>query len=119
MTYKIKPLEWKQNDYGQWVSDNIFGVYRVNTPFTSHMYVTCDLPWFMPKCDSLAHGKQLAEEHYRQRLLSALETVESPTDICVCGHTRDAHVGDCMECVDERGEVFCACEGFVRVEEKP
>lgn len=75
--YTIKPLTWKLDDYGDPAAETISGVYRVNLTRYPPTYVTCDgVSWWMRTCRDIAHGKELAEQHYRSRLLAALEPAE-------------------------------------------
>lgn len=75
-TYRIRPLEWWEDEYKAWCANTAFGIYRINASHSSHSYVTCDQYWWTPCCNSLLHGKQLAEEHYLSRILPALEEVQ-------------------------------------------
>ncbi len=82
-TYTIRPLEWKD------VSSFTGYDYSVaETPFGSLLIerMSLESPWkwggyFQPgppiyPCDSLAHGKQLAEAYWRERIMQALVKVE-------------------------------------------
>ncbi len=74
-TYRIKPLEWKSIvrrgiTVNCPVSDGWYTVYQTGDLFYWRWRYTSD-----KKCNSIAHGKELAEAHYRARLLPALEEV--------------------------------------------
>lgn len=75
--YRIKPLEWKREKRASWSAlapgdEFPYRVIREDGKFQWRSQVSCD--WH--PCDSLAHGKQLAEAHYVSRLLPALVEVE-------------------------------------------
>jgi hypothetical protein len=72
--YRVKPLEWEKKSNGFW-ADTIIGRFGVGADATGWLYVTAGR---LERCDGIEDGKAKAEAHYRERLLVALEPVESP-----------------------------------------
>ena len=80
--FRIKSLEWEQ-PWGphMWESR---GVHHHEKYFINDMQGQWEVAYPNPSqviwnpCDSLEHGKQLASAHWRERLLSVLEPVETP-----------------------------------------
>ncbi len=76
-TYTIRPLEWRESAYSGW------DCHLVDTPFgqlSVHSVQGKFWKWGFRnesgECDSLAHGKQLAEAYWRERIMQALVKVE-------------------------------------------
>lgn len=77
--YKLKPLEWRWNEVGQWWSAKTpCGTVYVDE--ARFRYPDGELKNQL--CDSRDHGKQLAWEWYESRMLTALEPVDPLTMYC-------------------------------------
>lgn len=74
--YRIKALEWKRAEQGNWYAPNSLG---------GHFYVKKEngrWGYFLPQtgqwhsCDSLSDGKARCEALYRERMERGLEVVQ-------------------------------------------
>lgn len=83
-TYRIKPLEWQVSKYGSVHRAGIedYWEYRVSGfGRSAFMWQSPTMGW--TPCESIDHGKKLAEQHWRERLLPCLELVtdnNNPTE---------------------------------------
>ena len=75
-TYKIRDLEWEQDDEGLWWADGSFeSELDLGLRFVvaeSYWYLAGD---YRHECDSIEDGKAKAEAHYRKLLEGCLEEV--------------------------------------------
>ena len=80
--FKIKPLVWEKSDMGpsgrSWKSSTDIAVLYAEPHEWAVFYHNTDGPWpDKGSASSLDEAKAAAEEHYRKRLLQALEPVDA------------------------------------------
>lgn len=72
MTYRIKPLVWREYA-GGYIADTILGPLRVGRFSWGHAPAGPGGEWKDSPCHSTRQGKTRAEAYYREKLLAALE----------------------------------------------
>jgi len=82
VTYRIRPLVWRDKKNGmESEAESYLGKFSVD-PLNSKWFWSwsCSDEGATSQCDSLADGKQKAEDWYRSQILPALEEVGDDGD---------------------------------------
>ena len=108
--YRIKPLVWVENDFA-WGASTEFCEYEVEywDERKQHYWRSSHGRGY-GTCDSLEHGKQLAQQHWEATLatiLEPVETAEASDSIPVSKQAQEA----CREILKDRYDGLTPTEG--------